>query len=212
MSGIPGAFRREKLWILIDIFAKMSPKRHLSDILRNVRKPWKSNFWVKIGTGTLLKRSAGAVLKNMEKQWKVDRKMRGFREPKSSESVEPSSISWFLDIHENNEKTMPKGTSKIMFFWSKWRQGPPRFDLSSDSWRFGATPKKHVFWMAPKSAKKSKKSSKGVRKAGTTFNVECDSAQNGPSMKKRNIDILKREEVITHASRPKGPANIYIYI
>jgi hypothetical protein len=42
--------------------------------------------------------------------------MRGFGYPKTSESVELSPISWFLVIHENNAKTMPKGTSKIKFF------------------------------------------------------------------------------------------------
>ena len=33
---------------------------------------------------------------------------------KTIESVELSSISWFLDIHKNDEKRMPKGTSKII--------------------------------------------------------------------------------------------------
>ena len=58
--------------------------------------------------------------------------MRGSGYPKTSESVELSAISWFLGIHENDGETVPKGTSKIMFFGAKWRHGPPRFDLSSD--------------------------------------------------------------------------------
>jgi hypothetical protein len=38
----------------------------------------KSNFSVKIGTGTLFKRSPGAVLKKHEKTTKFQLKMRGF--------------------------------------------------------------------------------------------------------------------------------------
>ena len=46
--------------------------------------------------------------------------------------LENKHFSWFLVIPKNDEKTMPKGTSKVMFWGSKWRHGPPSFDLSSD--------------------------------------------------------------------------------
>ena len=69
-------------------------------------------------------------------------------------------LASFKKIHENDGKTVPKGTSKIMFFGAKWRHGPPRFDLSSDYWRFGAMPKKHVFGVGHKATKNNSKSSK----------------------------------------------------
>jgi hypothetical protein len=79
----------------------------------------------------------------MKKQWKFGRKMRGSgyrkRSAKTSKTMLPCrrgaflpKLASFKKIHENDGKTVPKGTSKIMFFGAKWRHGPPRFDLSSD--------------------------------------------------------------------------------
>ena len=42
-------------------------------------------------------------------------------------------------------KTHCSRRQKIVFF-SKWRHGAPRFDLSSDFGRSGAMPKNHFFW------------------------------------------------------------------
>ena len=134
---------------------------------------------------------------------KLQSEMGGFRWPKSIQSVELSSISWFWVIHKNNEKTMPKGSSKIMFFWSKWRHGSPRFDLSSDSCRFGAMPKNHGFFKPSRSAKKS---SHGGEKVAPGFNESGDSAKMVPTNEKKDR-FSRREEVITHASRAQGPAN-----
>ena len=73
---------------------------------------------------------------------------------------------------------MPKGTSKVMFFCSKWRHGPPMFDLSSDFWRFGVMPKNDDFGMPSRWSKKSEKSTIFVQDvfAVTRINV----GQQGP--------------------------------
>ena len=57
---------------------------------------------------------------------------------------------------------MPKLISKVMFLGSKWRHGRPRFDLSSDFWRFGAMPKNHHFWTPFRWTKKSKKNKNSI--------------------------------------------------
>ena len=47
-------------------------------------------------------------------------------------NIVKETVFLILGLHKNDEKTMPKGTSTVMFFVPKWRHGPPRFDLSSD--------------------------------------------------------------------------------
>ena len=48
------------------------------------------------------------------------------------QNIEKQTLFLILGHSQNDEKTMPKGTSKVMFFDPKWRHGPPRFDVSSD--------------------------------------------------------------------------------
>ena len=51
-----------------------------------------------------------------------------FDGPKPLKSIEKKYV-----LHKNNEKTMPKGTSKVMFLGiQNGKHGPPSFDLSSD--------------------------------------------------------------------------------
>jgi hypothetical protein len=52
--------------------------------------------------------------------------------PKPLKSIEKQILFLILGHSKNNEKTIPKGTSKVMFLDPKWRHGPPRFDLSFD--------------------------------------------------------------------------------
>ena len=52
--------------------------------------------------------------------------------PKQLKNIEKQKRFFlFLAIPKIDEKTMPKGTSKVMFWDPKWRHEPPRFDLSS---------------------------------------------------------------------------------
>ena len=73
-------------------------------------------------------------------------------------------FSWFQVIQKNNEKTIPKGTSKVMFFDPKWRHGRPRFDLSFVFWCFAAMLKNHHFGTPSRWTNKSNKSSLGAPK------------------------------------------------
>ena len=104
-----------------------------------------------------------------EKTWKFNektiRKSMLLDGPRPLKSIENKHFSLFLFIHPNNEKTMPKGTSKVLFFVPKWRHGPPSSDLLSDFWRFGAMPTDHHFWTPSRWTKKSKKSSLGAPRA-----------------------------------------------
>ena len=95
-----------------------------------------------------------------EKTWKIYEKKIGksmvFDGPKPLESIEKQTLFLILGHSKKHEKTIPKGTSKVMFFGSKWRHGPPRFDLSFVFWRFAAMPKNHHFWTPSRWTKKSK--------------------------------------------------------
>ena len=134
-------------------------------------KPWelemapKSNYSEKFGAGTLLKRSPGAVLKKHERSMNKLTEINGFGWSKTIEKYWKTNI--FVDCRsfkKTDEKTIPKGISKVMFLGPKWRHGPPRFDLSYDFWCFAAMPKNHHFW-TPSRTNKSNKSSLGAPRA-----------------------------------------------
>ena len=55
-----------------------------------------------------------------------------FDGPKPLQSIEKQELFLILGHSQNIEKTMPKGTSKVMFWGPKWGHGPPSFGLSSD--------------------------------------------------------------------------------
>jgi hypothetical protein len=65
--------------------------------------------------------------------------MRAFDGPKTIESVELSSISWFLAIQKNYEKSMAKWLPKSIKIEQNPNQNRPRDDRFSDLWSFGRT-------------------------------------------------------------------------
>ena len=102
--------------------------------------------------------------KNMQKQWNIYRKIDGFWWSQTFEKYWKTYFYWFSVIHKNNLKTMPKGTSQVVFLDPKWRHGRPRFDLSSDFLCFEPMPQKHDFSTPPRCTNKSNKSSRGAPK------------------------------------------------
>ena len=86
---------------------------------------------------------------------------------KTIETYRKTNTFLILGHSKNNEKTMPKGISKVMFFDAKLRHGPSRFDLSFDFRWFSAMPKNHHFWTPSQWTKKSKKTTLGAPKGRT---------------------------------------------
>ena len=76
---------------------------------------------------------SGFEKKNNEK---TDEKTIGksmfFGAPELLVIIEKQTLFLILGHSKKDKKTMPKGILKVMFFGSKWRHGPPMFDLSSD--------------------------------------------------------------------------------
>ena len=88
-----------------------------------------------------------------------------FDGPKPLESIEKQTRFLILGDSKNDEKTIPKGTSTVMFWGPKWRHGRPRFDVSFDFWRFAAMPRNYHFLTPSRWTNKSKKSSLGAPRA-----------------------------------------------
>ena len=145
-----------------------------------------------------------------EKTWKNHEKTIGksmvFDCPKPLRSIENKYFPWFLVIPKNNAKTMPKGTSKGMFFVPKWRHGPPRFDLSSDLCRFGVMPTNDDFGTPSRWSKKSEYLFVSGR---VCCEIDTTLGQRGPQGGTLFAHETLREKIQANTPEARGPANSF---
>ena len=138
------------LWSLLG--RKVVSKRCLFENSENRTWHPKPTFYKSSALGPSKNSPRERFLINMKNNESPIGNWEGFYGPPKLKDIEQQTLFLILVTHENDEKTMPKGTSEDMTFEFKWWHGFPRFDLSFDFGRFGAMPKNNIFVDRPPNA------------------------------------------------------------
>ena len=157
---LPGVRNHDPLTLL---WPKMVSKRCLFENPENRKGHLKPTFYKSLALGPSKNSPRQRFWKKKNRKW--IRKWKGFYSLVKLKSIEKQTLSWFLVIHKNDDKTTPKGTVQILFWGSKMATRASQVRLIFWFWTFWCDAKKPCFFIGPITTNNNWKSTKKPKRA-----------------------------------------------